>query len=183
MGVYKILPHLEDIMKRIICTLALSLMAYSCGIEDLQEQLSNRDDTDTSEPRARKLNDETPQSSDGQGQTAELTYRNSCMYELKKADDVLLYSCTDRYANSDKACDPAQEPYEEYSESLQALPDQCPVEHNDFVATWGCLYSFANSEGLIVDKTVQWFYSRDNSINKGLYKKCQELPNAQVVIP
>ena len=80
-------------------------------------------------------------SSDGQQRerTAELTYRNSCMYELKKQDDVLLYSCTDRYANSDKACDPAQEPYDEYSENLEALNDQCPVEHNDFIATWGCL--------------------------------------------
>ena len=173
-------------MRKLICYLAISLSAYSCGIEGLQDKLSNRDDTDTSEPRARKLNESaTPSSSDGKQQerTAELTYRNSCMYELKKSEDVLLYSCTDRYANSDKACDPAQEPYENYSESLEALNDQCPVEHNDFIATWGCLYSFANSEGLIVDKTVQWFYSRDNSINKGLYKKCQELPNAQVVIP
>ena len=53
-------------MKRIICYIAISLSAYSCGIEDLQDKLSNRDDTDTSEPRARKLNDGTAQSSDGQ---------------------------------------------------------------------------------------------------------------------
>ena len=74
-------------MRKLICYLAISLSAYSCGIEDLQDKLSNRDDTDTSEPRARKLNDGgTPNSSDGQQRerTAELTYRNSCMYELKK---------------------------------------------------------------------------------------------------
>ena len=171
-------------MKRLICLFSIALATYSCGIQELEDRISNRDTETTNEPRARKLNN----TGDGtqeqeQQEVAELTYRNSCMYELKKNDTVLLYSCTDRYANSDKNCDPAQEPYNEYSESLEALSSQCPVEKNDFVATWGCLYSFANDEGVIVDRTVQWFYSRDNSINKGLYKKCQELPNAQVVIP
>ena len=32
-------------------------------------------------------------------------------------------------------------------------------DDDDFFATWGCLYSFANSEGIIVDKTV-----RENTI-------------------
>ena len=79
-------------MKRLICLFSIALATYSCGIQELEDRISNRDTETTNEPRARKLNN----TGDGtqeqeQQEVAELTYRNSCMYELKERHSSSLF--------------------------------------------------------------------------------------------